>query len=67
MSKDDDDESLDVLTMRALVAARDAFWKVLEADGCDPAYWDIRFTAWQVDSSFTHRLARVEIEREVKE
>jgi len=67
LSKDDDDESLDVLTMRALVAARDAFWKVLEADGNDPAYWDIRFTAWQVDSSFTHRLARVEIEREVKE
>ena len=49
------EKSLEVETMEALVKARDAFHQYLEGLGYDPAYWDIRFTAWEVDSEFTTR------------
>jgi hypothetical protein len=62
-----DEDDLTVLTSHALVAARNAFHEYLEKDGNDPSFWDIRFTAWLVDADFTHRLERVEIERELKD
>jgi len=62
-----DEDDLTVLTSHALVAARKAFEAYLEKDGNDPAFWDIRFTAWLLDEGFEHRMERVEIEREVKE
>jgi hypothetical protein len=67
IKKEETEEDLTLTTMRALVAAREAFNAYLGEDGNDPAYWDIRFTAWLVSSDFTTRLERVEIEQEVKE
>jgi len=64
MSEEISDEEL---TMRALVAAKDAFNKTLEDAGVDGAFWDFRFTAWIVDSAFTTRLTKIELEHEVKE
>jgi hypothetical protein len=61
------EDDLSVLTFHALTAARNAFEEYLEKDGNEPAYWDIRFTAWTVDEGFSHRIERIEIEREVKE
>lgn len=55
------------ITMKALNKARGAFNDYLEKDGFEPALWDIRFTAWEVDYNFTTRLRRYEIEDEVKE
>jgi len=63
----EEERSLEEETMTALVKARDAFQAYLESLGNDPAYWDYRFTAWEVDSSFTTRLKRIELESEVKE
>ena len=60
------DKEIAVLTMEALAAAQAAFESVLSADGNDPAYWDIRFTAWLKDSTLSMRLSRYEIEEEVK-
>jgi hypothetical protein len=54
------------LTMAALDAARQAFNARIEADGCDPAYWDIRFTAWMLSTDEFKRLRRFEIEEECK-
>jgi hypothetical protein len=61
------DEDLTILTTRALVAAREAFYDYLGKDGTEPGYWDIRFTAWLLDGDFCQRLERVEIEQEVKD
>jgi len=55
------------ITMEALEKAKEAFNKRLEYEGYDPAYWDIRFTAWEVGDNFTTRLRRYEIEDEVKD
>ena len=52
--------------MLALRQAKQAFQKFLSANCYDPAYWDLRFTAWEVSSDFTTRLRRYEIEDEVK-
>ncbi len=65
---DDNDEFFDdELTMKALCAAKKAFFKTISDEGYDSAFWDIRFTAWMVDSEFTTRLKRIEIEEEVKD
>lgn len=64
---DTNDLTPEEMAMAALIKARDAFLQYFEDEGCDAAYWDYRFTAWVVDSSFEHRLTRVEIEHEVKE
>lgn len=62
----EEEESLEMDTMQALLKAKEAFNQHLEDLGYDPAYWDIRFTAWEVDSNFEHRLTKIEIEGEVK-
>lgn len=54
------------LTMAALEAARRAFIARIEAEGSEPAYWDIRFTAWMLSSEDFCRLRRFEIEDECK-
>ena len=59
-------EEKDLLTMKALNEARKAFQKYFSDRGYDPAYWDYRFTCWEVDSSLTSRLHRYEIEGECK-
>ena len=64
---ENDELSDEELTARALAAAKDAFYKVIEAEGCEGAYWDVRFTAWLLTSDFKQRLTKVEIEYEVKE
>jgi len=38
------------LTFKALMKARKAFEQTLEKQGYDPAYWDIKFTAYLKDS-----------------
>ena len=53
-------------TMAALSAAQEAFNKHLEGEGYDPAYWDIRFTAWECSTEDFQRLRRYEIEAECK-
>ena len=59
------DEDLETCT--ALLKARDAFHQHLNGCGYDPAYWDIKFTCWQLTSNDFQRLRRFEIEDEVKE
>ncbi len=63
------DPETDITTdaAKALVKAREAFTKYLEDLGNDPAYFDIRFTAWLLDSNFEKRLEKIEIEQEIKE
>ena len=63
----DEEPSTDQITLEALIKARGAFDKYLEDYGYDPAFWDTRFTAWQVDSSLSQRLRKFEIEGEVKD
>ena len=60
------DNELDYIGMQALFHARKAFRDYVEAEGFDPAYYDILFTAYVVDSNFEKRLARIEIEDELK-
>jgi hypothetical protein len=67
ITKEDVEETIELRTMKALIAAKEAFKKCLEDEGYDPAYWDIRFTAWELDANLEHRTQRYEIEGEVKE
>ena len=55
------------LTFKALMKARKAFENALEKYGYDPAYWDIRFTAYLKDSDLKQRLTKIEYESELKE
>lgn len=64
---DEEEKSIELLVSEALDAARKAFQDYFEKRGMEPARFDYRFTAWLVDENFVHRLARIEIEREVKE
>lgn len=61
-----DEISLDEAIQEGLLAARKAFEDTISKYCYDPAYTDIKFTAWAVDSSLTIRLRRFEIEGEVK-
>lgn len=54
-------------TWDALEAAYRAFEKHLCDCGYDPAYWDIKLTAYIKDASLKHRMARIEYEHEIKE
>ena len=59
--------NMEMIGAEALDHARKEFQRFLtEEYNIDPANYDIRFTAWVVDASFEHRLARIEIERELK-
>lgn len=66
MNNEEKEETFDGAILEGLLKARDAFEKYLEDCGYDSAYADIRFTAWVVDSGFTTRLRRMEIEGELK-
>lgn len=59
------EETIEELTFKALCQAQKSFDRYLEDLGNDPAYWDIRFTAWMRDSATLERYKRVEIESEV--
>ena len=61
------EDDLTVLAMHALIAARDAFNEYIAWNGTDPAYFDIRFMAWQLAADNFERFARVELEQEVKD
>lgn len=61
------DKELEVVTYEALEVARKTFDEYVESYGFDPAYWDIKFTAWLVSQDLKERLTRIEIEHEVKE
>ena len=63
----DEEKDLDTVVHEALEVAREAFQKHISDYCYDPAYTDIRFTAWIKDVSFENRLKRIEIEEEVKE
>lgn len=69
MSKGEDkEESMELIACEALECARNAFQRyVSKVHNIDPAYFDYRFTAWVVDDNLEHRLARIEIERELKD
>jgi len=54
------------LTLEALVEAKAIFEMFLEGRGKDSAYWDMKFTAWQLDSDGIKRIQRFEIENEAK-
>lgn len=60
-------KEINKVTTKALSKAYEAFNKAVEDEDYDPARWDIRFTTWLVDESFTTRLTRWEVESEVKE
>lgn len=63
----DEEKSMELIGAEALDHARKAFEDYINEEHCiDPAYFDIRFTAWVKDCDFRERLARIEIEREVK-
>lgn len=62
-----EDKELEVVTYEALEVARKTFEEYLESYGFDPAYWDIKFTAWLVSQDLKERLTRIEIEHEVKD
>jgi len=62
-----EDKDFEVVVGEALLMAQKAFQKHLEDYYFDPAYCDIRFTAWVKSDDFAERLKRFEIEDEVKE
>lgn len=62
----DDEKDFDDVVYEALRDAKKKFQEVLESHNYDPAYCDIKFVAWVVDTSFTARLRKIEIEDEVK-
>lgn len=61
-----EEPSDELMAAGALDHAAKAFQDYISKEGLNPAYFDIRFTAWVVDSGFEKRLARIEIERELK-
>ena len=59
--------NMEMIGFEALDHAREEFQRFLtEEYNIDPANYDIRFTAWVKDCNFEKRLARIEIERELK-
>lgn len=64
---DKEEKDIRQVIPEALYHAREQFNKTLSHEGFDPAYCNTRFTVWLMDSSFTIRLAKFEIEEEVKE
>ena len=60
------DEEFEEAVFAALNNAKRSFHSTLSDRQFDPAYCDIRFTAWVKDVNFEHRLQRFEIEDECK-
>jgi len=62
-----DEKDIRQIIPEALNKARERFNAVLfDEYGIDPANCNIKFTAWLMDNTFTTRLAKFEIEEEVK-
>lgn len=64
--REEEEPTLEELTFNALLEARKAFEDYVSKYSCDPAYWDLKFIAYQKDHSFKERLQRFEIESELK-
>ena len=62
----DDDKDFDDVVYEALRDAKERFCEVIESYNYEPAFCDIKFIAWIVDTSLTTRLRKIEIEAEVK-
>ena len=61
------EKEMEIIAAEALDHARKAFQDYIsDTYNIDPAYFDYRFTAWVVDVNLEKRLARIEIERELK-
>ena len=56
---------VDRLTCDALRKAVAAFYDCIKKDGLDGAYWDVEFTAFELDNEF-NRWKRVTIEENFK-
>ena len=61
-----EEKTIEQISWEALGKAIAAFQDFLEEEGYDAAYWDYRFTCWEVGENFTVRLRRYEIEGECK-
>ena len=59
-------KDFDDVVYEALRSAKERLAEVIESYNYEPAYCDIKFTAWIVDTSLTTRLRKIEIEAEVK-
>jgi len=64
---DANDKDFDDVVWEALNASRETFKDTLSKYLYDSACCDIRFTAFIVDTGFTTRLRKIELEEEVKE
>lgn len=62
----DGDKDFDDVVYEALRNAQKRFCEVIESYNYEPAYCDIKFIAWIVDTSSYIRLRKTEIEAEVK-
>jgi len=62
-----DEPDFDEVVLESLLKAHKAFEENITDYGYDPAYADVRFTAWVLDANLTSRLRRFEIEGEVKD
>lgn len=62
----EEEKELDAVVYEALGSAKKVFQQTVSDNDYDPAFVDIRFTAWIKDISFEHRLRKIEIEDEVK-
>lgn len=62
----EEEPTMEELTFKALLEARKAFEECINDYGCDPGYWDTKFTAYHKDVTLTERLQRFEIESELK-
>jgi len=60
------EKDLDDIVYEALVSAKKAFNTTIEDYNHDPAFTDIKFTAFILDSTLTTRLRKIEIEGELK-
>ena len=52
-------------TLKALNKAVEAFYKYLADEGLDGAYWDVEFTAYELDNGL-NRWRRVTFEENLK-
>ena len=60
----EEEPEFDTIVYEALAAAKKAFQATISDYYCDPAFCDIKFTAYIKDCNFDERLRRIEIEDE---
>ena len=64
--REEEEPTLEEVTFKALLVAKEAFEKHLTDFGNDPGYWDLKLTAWTKTVESFERLQRFEIEDELK-